>query len=195
MESDTSHTKSELFKQRSELTFLERPSWIVPPSPRAIYHRSTSSGQQNEHEWRMKLFKTRSWTGMWWVRTSVSEESLRAPSLTLFWRPSGGERKRSRGFSCHFKTSEWWPSWGLGQHRASFHGRISEQEPRCQGANHAPSRCHSITASTRRYGVHRKENFVSACVLPLFVYNSFISKDAWLLRADFVLLRLPSHWL
>lgn len=31
----------------------------------------------------MKLFKTRSLTGTWWVRTSVSEESLRAPSLAL----------------------------------------------------------------------------------------------------------------
>lgn len=31
----------------------------------------------------MKLFKTRSLTETWWVRTSVSEESLRAPSLAL----------------------------------------------------------------------------------------------------------------
>lgn len=43
----------------------------------------------------MKLFKTRSLTGLWWVRTSVSEEPLCAPSLTRF--PRRGAIKRSRG--------------------------------------------------------------------------------------------------
>lgn len=171
---------------------MTAPLWPGTPCPLC----STSLEQQNEHEWGLKLFKTRSLTGMWWVRTSVSEESLCAPSRTRFPRKGrendqGGVGlevgKEEGGFSCHFKTNDWSPSWGLGQHRACWKREdfwAGAPVPKCPSSSLQVSFHHGV--SVKHSGVRRrrkkaqccKTNFdLLACVSPP-VYNSFIPKDS-----------------
>lgn len=135
----------------------------------------------------------RSLTGMWWVRTSVSEESLCAPSLTLVLATEWcGGRKRSRGgFSCHFKTNEWSPSWGLGQHRAWCKREdfwAGALVPKCPSSSLQVSFHHGV--NLKHSDVRRKEKKnprlqnklwpvppgLLYCFCP--VYNSFISKHS-----------------
>lgn len=104
----------------------------------------------------MKLFKTRSLTGMWWVRTSVSEESLCAPSLTQFPRRGRKEDQGDVGLEEGKEEGGDFPATSkqMTDHRPEGsvstapvgNGRISEQELWCQSVHHPLSKCHSITA-------------------------------------------------
>ena len=113
----------------------------------------------------------------------------------VVWGEGGGKRSRG-GFSCHFKTNDWSPSWGLGQHRACCWKRgdlwAGAPVPKCPSSSF--SKCHSITASIwgtvmsagkkkrRKNPTTAKENFDPLpCAPPVFscpVYNSFVSKDS-----------------
>lgn len=164
-----------LYRKESKLTCPESTSWTSPCSLTLL----NKFRAQSEHEWRMKLFKTRCLAGMWWVRTSVSEESLRAPSLCCLLR-----KTIRGGFSCHFKTNEWWASRGLGQHRGSWGVwgglRARALVPKCPSSSFRVSFHHGVTLrrvmSAELKTKSCKTNFdLQPRVPPL--YDSFISKD------------------
>ena len=139
------HESRFLRKQKVHFT-MKRWNLHLSSRPSALWHSSTSSQQQNEHEWRKRLcFKTRSPAGMWWVRTSVSEESLRAPSLAL--RREKAMRlgvRMMRRVSLPLEETQ--NKWLITVLRAQSAPRLLEtggcsarEERRCQSVHHALS--------------------------------------------------------
>lgn len=84
------------------------------------------------------------------MRASVSEESLRAPSLTLVSATEAGENDREEDFPATSKQmSDRRPGGSASTAPHANGGGVSGWQPWCRSVHHPLLKCPSITASVR----------------------------------------------